>query len=304
MIINFEDKTRIQPDPYVFYDNGKYYIYNTGGQGAYAYSSDNLDGPYKFEGIVCKMEGYRSYWAPCIFKKDDKYYLYYSTEERTEVRTYAQRLHVAEADNPLGPFTNPKKLYDYFSIDPHVVETDDGLFLWYAVDINEPGMDKPGTRIFIDRLLDPYTPAYEEREMILPSFPEERSKTPEKDGRVWYTLEGPFWFKEGDWQYVMFSGACFENDTYHLNYAAAKTDEQDLTKIDFVKASDNGRFVPLLYKNEVEEGTGHNSLIKVDGQYYVFYHGRDLDAPKNGDRRNARIAKLIVDNGKLTIERM
>ncbi len=304
MKLKFEDIERRHPDPYIFKDGGRYYIYATGGKGAYAYSSDNLEGPYKFEGSVFSKAGHRSYWAPSVFKKDGKYYIYVSCEEAVEQRTYKQYMHVAVADNPLGPFVNEKMLYNYFSIDSHVVETEDGMFLWFACDVNEPGMDKPGTRIFIDRLLDPFTVEGKPKEVLTPSFPEERSKIPEVDGRVWYTLEGPFWFSEGDWQYLMYSGACYENDSYHLNYAAAKTNEQDLTKVEYIKASDNGKFVPLLYKNDVEEGTGHHSVIKEDGQYYIIYHGRDIDAPKTGEQRTARIARLIVNDGVLTVERM
>lgn len=304
MKLKFENAGYTQPDPFILEDGDKFYIYATSIDGAKLYSSDSVTGPYKYEGIVCTVDGFIDCWAPCVIKIDKKYYMYFSVEREEKPRTYAQRLFVAESDSPLGPFVNPKQLYDYFSIDAHVVKTEAGLFLWYAVDIDEPGMDKVGTRVCLDRLIDPYTPANEMKQVILPSFPEERSKTKEENGYEWYTLEGPFWFEQDGWQYVMFSGACFENDSYHLNYAAAKTDEQDLMKVDYVKHSLNGKFDPLLIKNDTEEGTGHHSLIKINGQYYVIYHGRDLDAPKSGEQRTARIAKLHVNDGVLTIERM
>ena len=59
---------------------------------------------------------------------------------------------------------------------------------------------------------------------------------------------------------------------------------------------------PLISKNGYEEGTGHNSVIKVDGEYYAVYHGRDLtpDERIQGDKRTARICKLIVKDGTIT----
>ena len=125
------------------------------------------------------------------------------------------------------------------------------------------------------------------------------------DGRDWHTIEGAFWFEEDGWQYVMYSGACYENDTYHIGYAAAKSDEADLTKVDFVKHTADGAFDPVMIKNEYEEGVGHHSVLKYKGDYYAIYHGRDIDTNDGlkGDRRTARICRLHVKDGVITAER-
>ena len=115
------------------------------------------------------------------------------------------------------------------------------------------------------------------------------------------------WFEEDGWQYVMYSGGCYENDTYHIGYAAAKSNERDLTRVDFVKADDHGKFAPVLIKNEVEEGTGHHSVIRYQGEYYAVYHGRDLKADEHTgyvEERTARICRLKVADGKITAERL
>lgn len=54
-----------------------------------------------------------------------------------------------------------------------------------------------------------------------------------KKGENWHTIEGAFYFKEGDWQYLMYSGNCYLQPTYYIGYARAKTNETDLTKIKF-----------------------------------------------------------------------
>ena len=304
MKFRFDDKIkRSQADPFIFEDNGKFYLYVTAGAGVEAYSADDLLGEWHFEGVVGKVEGWEGYWAPCIAKIDGMYYIYTSCSQKGAF----EFMHVMKADNPLGPFGEPKKLFDKFSIDTHVVQTEAGWFLWYAEDNLSPENGRIGTRVFVDRLIDPYTPAYEPKEVVIPTCDEEifmRNRF--GDGRDWHTIEGAFWFREGDWQYVMYSGACFQNDTYHIGYAAAKSDEQDLTKVDFVKhTAPDGSFDPVMIKNEFEEGVGHHSVLKRNGQYYAIYHGRDLhpEADDPADRRTARICKLHVKDGVITAER-
>ncbi len=54
-------------------------------------------------------------------------------------------LWAAKSATPFGPFEKPEKLFDVFSIDPHVVRADNGLFLWYCMDRTDT--DRVGTRI-------------------------------------------------------------------------------------------------------------------------------------------------------------
>lgn len=296
MKLTFNTPDKHQPDPFIFEDNGKFYLYVTAMDGVEAYSATDIFGEWHFEGIVGSVDNRCDYWAPSVILYQDTYYLYVSCWAKNQ----SQYMHVLSAKSPLGPFTNPKCLYDHFSIDSHVVETEAGLFLWYAK--NNTNCVLKGTRLFVDKLLDPYTPAYEPREMLVPTFEEERFLLDQNH----YTLEGAFWFQEGDWQYLMYSGGNYQNDTYHVGYAAAKTNEPDLTKVEFIKHTENGHFSPVLIKNEFEEGTGHHSVIKYQGQYYAIYHARDhrdLADDTYVEQRTARICKLHVKDGIITAER-
>lgn len=300
MKLNFGSLRRSQPDPFIFEDDGKYYLYVTAGKGTEAYSADDPFGEWTFEGVVCSIGTHHNYWAPSVIKIGDWYYIYVSCEDEGMF----QYLHVAHAKSPLGPFEDAKCLFDKFSIDSHVVQTESGLFLWYAEDNTDT--DRIGTRVFVDRLIDPYTPAYQPREVIVPTCDEEIfMRNRHGDGRDWHTIEGAFWFEEDGWQYVMYSGACYQNDTYHIGYAAAKSAEADLTKVDFVKHTADGKFDPVMIKNDYEEGVGHHSVLKYKGDYYAIYHGRDVDTNDglDGDRRTARICKLHVKDGIITAER-
>lgn len=301
MKLRFNVTNKTQPDPFVFEDNGRYYLYVTADNGVEAYSAAGLFDEWQYEGVICSADGWKEYWAPCIIKYEGRYYLYFSCQKEG----CFEWLHVAAGEGPLGPFEEKKCLFDRFTIDAHVVETSEGLFLFYAEDNRD--CERIGTRVFVDRLIDPFTPAGIRKEIILPTFEQEIfQRNRYGDGKDWYCIEGPFWFREGDWQYVMYSAGCYENDSYHVGYAVSESGEEDLTKVAFEKFTENGEFTPTLIKNEIEEGTGHHSLIKHENRYYMIYHGRDIDSDStDGVRkgRTARIAVLDVKDGRITVER-
>ena len=295
-----------QADPYIIEHNGKYYIYTTGDDGLYGYSCDTLLGDWKFEGQIFTLDGRDHFWAPSVIYLDGKFYMYFSFEYYEDVPDqggHHQAMHVAVSDNPMGPFTLAGQIAHPFSIDSHIVKTYAGLFLFYSPNTFEG--ERIGTHIVVQKMKDPYTLEGEPTVVLLASIDEEIfCRNRYKEGQHWHTLEGAFWFQEGEWQYLMYSGGRYEDETYFVGYAAAKTTEQDLRKVKFQKMPDENTYAPLLRSNDWEEGTGHNSVIKVDGQYYCVYHARNTEADGlNGDRRNARIAKMHVADGKITIER-
>ncbi len=295
-----------QADPYIIEHQGKYYIYTTGDDGIYAHSCETLLGDWRFEGRILTIEGRDHFWAPSVIFHEGKFYIYFSFEYYEDIPDqggHHQAMHVAESENPLGPFSVPKQILHPFSIDSHIVKTDEGLFLFYSPNTFEG--ERIGTHIVVQKMADPYTPVGEAVPVVTASIDEEIFRRDRyKKGQHWHTIEGAFWFQEGDWQYLMYSGGRYEDETYFVGYAAAKTTEQDLTKVKFQKMPDDNTYAPLLRSNEWEEGTGHNSVIKVDGQYYIVYHARNtaLDGLQ-GDRRNARIAKMHVKDGKIEVER-
>ncbi|HBN38301.1 MAG TPA: hypothetical protein DD404_02120 [Ruminococcaceae bacterium] len=297
-----------QADPFILKSNGRYYIYTTGHDGIYAYQSDNLFDGWEYYGMVMTIPDHEAFWAPSVIELDGKYYMYNSIEiynDTPDQGGHRGAMFVSEADNPLGPFTNTTQLLHPFSIDSHVVKTESGLFIFYSTNSFEG--DRIGTYIAVDRLIDPYHAEGKPVTVIKPTLDEDIYRRDRyKKGQHWHTIEGAFYFKEGDWQYVMYSGNCFEQPTYYIGYARAKTDETDLTKIKFEKYPDDHTYHPVLSANAFEEGTGHHSMIKEDGQWYAVYHARDYEDGLGAnafDARNARICKLNVKDGIITAER-
>ena len=301
MKLKFSIENKNQPDPFIFEDNGKFYLYVTALDGVEAYVSDDLFGTWEYVGIVTDFNNCSEFWAPAVIKIEDTYYMYVAC-----LQDGKRPMHVARANSPLGPFTNEKALYNYFAIDADMIQTDKGLFLFYANARRNERNGLPGTHVFIDRFIDPYTPENDPKEVLVPEFDEEKYTPGCVDGKLWYTLEGPCWFQEGQWQYLMYSAGCYQDDTYHIGYAVAKTTDTDLKNVTFEKVTNNGAFAPLIIKNEFEEGTGHHSIIRYKGEYYAIYHGRDYIASASTEyeeRRTARVCKLTVSDGKITAER-
>ena len=297
-----------QADPYIIESDGRYYIYTTGHDGIYAYHSDSLFGEWKFHGMVMTFPGHHGFWAPSVIELDGWFYMYNSFEfygATPDEGGHRQAMFVSRSRSPLGPFKNTKQILRPFSIDSHIVKNESGLFLFYSTNRFEG--DRIGTYIVVDRMLDPYTPERNPQVVVEPTLDEDIFRRDRyKEGQHWHTIEGAFYFREGDWHYLMYSGNCYEQPTYYIGYARAKTTETDLTKIKFEKYPDDDTYHPIISANGFEEGTGHHSMIKVDGQWYAVYHARDYDDGLGAnafDARNARICKINVDDGILTAER-
>ncbi|MCM1285776.1 MAG: glycoside hydrolase family 43 protein [Acetobacter sp.] len=297
-----------QADPFILESKGRYYIYTTGHDGVYAYHSDKLFDGWEFAGRVMTMADHKAFWAPSVIELDGKYYMYNSIEiynDTPDKGGHRGAMFVSESENPLGPFTNTTQLLHPFSIDSHVVKNESGLYIFYST--NRFDGDRIGTYIVVDKMTDPYHVEGNPSTVVVPTLDEDIYRRDRyKKGQHWHTIEGAFYFKEGDWQYVMYSGNCFEQPTYYIGYARAKTNETNLRKIKFEKYPDDNTYFPVLSANDFEEGTGHHSMIKKDGQWYAVYHARDYDDGLNAnafDARNARICKLNVKDGIITAER-
>ena len=291
-----------QADPYIFCDRGRYYLYCTGGDGVHCYTSDKLSN-FEYVGIVLKENGAYQYWAPCVTKLDGKFYMYYSSMPDDTDDVHTQCLKVAVSDSPCGPFVFHNILADAFSIDADIAVTEEGRYLFYS--INDYNAKRVGTKIVLDKMVSPFDLAKNPKNAVVPTLDQEifcRDRF--KVGEHWHTIEGANFFYEDGWFYLLFSGNCYQNNNYYVGYSRAKADNGKLEEVEFFKFPDDDTYHPLLCSDDIELGTGHNSTIKVDGQWYIVYHGRDKDDNLNEECRTARIAKLIVNDGILGVEKI
>ena len=292
-----------QPDPFIFKDGGRYYIYATGPKGAHLFSSDHLKTGWRYDGVCLEMPGQRSCWAPSVIRIGERYYMYYSSILDTDTDEHAQRMRIAVADSPAGPFRYLKDLLPPFSIDPHAVRTPSGLYLFYCN--NDYDAEFTGTYILCDKMPDPYTLEGRPQGVVYPSLEEEMYMCDRfRKGQHWYTIEGAFYFHVGTTHFLMYSGANHTNPTYFVGYSVAHGPEDaDLRTLDWKKWPDEKTYAPVLSSGEHIEGLGHNSVIFEDDRYWIIYHGREVgDLEKySGDTRSARIDELFVDGDCLTV---
>ena len=135
-----------QADPFILESGGRYYIYTTGDDGIYAYSSDDLLTGWQFHGMVFTVPGEHNFWAPSVIELDGTYYMYCSYEffgDTPDQGGHREALFVSQADNPLGPFGQEKQILHPFSIDSQIVQNESGLYLFYSTNTFEG--DRIGT---------------------------------------------------------------------------------------------------------------------------------------------------------------
>lgn len=283
-------------DPDVLYSEktGKYYIYPTsdgfnGWSGYYfkTFSSSDLVN-WKEEGIILDLKkdvswADRNAWAPCIIEKKVngayKYYYYF---------TAAQKIGVAVADDPTGPFVDSGKP---------------------VVDFRPEGV-KGGQEIDPDVFMDPktgktylywgngYLAAAELSDDMLSIKKETLTLlTPDNTFR-----EGTYVIYRNGKYYFMWSEDDTRSPNYKVRYAIA---DGPLGKLE--KPANN----IVIQKNEAAQifGTGHNSAIQVPDkdEWYLVYHRFTFPAGiKMGDsagfHREVCIDTLKFDENGYIIE--
>ncbi len=248
-------------DPDILYaqKTGKFYIYPTsdgfsGWSGTYfkAFSSSDLVN-WKDEGVILDLEkdvswAKRNAWAPCIIEKkvngQYKYFYYF---------TAAQKIGVAVADNPTGPFKDSGK--------PLV----DAL----------PAGVRGGQQIDPDVFADPqtgkcylywgngYMAGAELSEDMLSLVPgTTKLLTPDKTFR-----EGTHVLYRNGQYYFMWSEDDTRSVNYKVRYGTATSPLGSIT----VPATN------LVIAKDTTAGiyaTGHNSTIQIPGkdEWYIVYH--------------------------------
>lgn len=320
-------------DPFILLaPDGTYYMYGTGGgakDGFAAYSSKDL-ADWKYEGQVFwgntgTSWSLHSFWAPEVFARNGKYYLFYSAQWKDNPANELEnfRIGVAVSDNPAGPFKDlaDRPIFDpgYPIIDADVYFDADGrIYLYYSrccykhpvkseiadwakkkgwyEEIEESwvyGVElKPD---FSGVIGDPVLLLRPPVKMDDPqSAWESRSVTAREVNRRW--TEGSLTFKHGDTYYIMYSANFFGGQYYAVGYATGKGPLGP-----FTKAAGN----PVLQKNTDKggavTGTGHNSITySPDGkEMFCVYHARTR---ATGDKRMVFIDRMRVTNdGRLVV---
>lgn len=201
-------------------------------------------------------------WAPdCVFK-NGKYFFYFPAQAKPvpdQPRAGGFRVGVAIADKPTGPFKPlDAPIEGVRGIDPCVlIDKDGSAYLYFSQG-----------RIFVAKLKDNMTELDGPVKTI--------DNLPTKG-----LLEGPFVFERKGIYYLTYPHV--ENKTERLEYST----------------SDNplGPFKPAgVILDESTSGcwTVHHSILEYQGQWYLFYHDKDL-SPAFDKNRAIRADRLFFN---------
>lgn len=276
--VSFTDgKRHTNPDPYVMRWCGKYYCYATDEFGVKVSVSEDMI-CWEDKGYAICEEAYKDYWAPAVIYLNGRFYMYYSNIPADEEDNHKEHLKLAVSEKPEGKFRYRKTFFDKFSIDAHPILWKGKLYLFYSVN-DWIGLDEKvaGTCILVDEMKSPEEFAGSPEAAVLPSLPQEiYAKNRFGDGRDWYTIEGAAPVIRGDRFWLLYSANAYVNVDYYIGTAVAGT-EENLLDMTWRKYPSDYTYHPLLKKNELVEGTGHNTVTKAPNMVddWIVYHGRN-----------------------------
>ena len=266
-------------DPFVLRHDGRYYAYGTvpdPGRTVPGLVSDDL---VTWRGLGDVLEPLdrpgEVYWAPEVAAGDDgRFYMYFSVGAP---EGEGQRLRVAVADGPEGPFVDQGVELDTdpFSIDASPFRDEDGSwYLFFCRDFLEG--DRVGTGIVVDRLVSMTELAGDARVAVRP-FADWNLYEAQRTwyGRTWdwYTIEGPFVVRRDGRYWLFFSGGAWREPSYGVSYAVA---DHPLGPWEVVPHEE-----PTILRTRPGSvlGPGHASITQTPGGADVIvYHGWDVDA--------------------------
>ena len=229
----------------------------------HVFSSENLN-DWKDHGVILTRGDVEwadpnayAMWAPdCVFK-DGKYYFYFPAMARAQENGGGMRIGIAVADKPTGPFKPlATPIEGVKGIDPGVfIDKDGSAYLyWSAKD-----------SLFVAKL---------KPNMIeIEGVPQAIDNLPKKG-----LQEGPFAFERNGIYYLTYPHK--ENQIERLEYATS--------------TSPMGPFKwagVILDESASGCWTVHQSILEYQGQWYLFYHDRDL-SPSFDKHRSIRADKL------------
>jgi hypothetical protein len=195
-------------------------------------------------------------WAPdCVFR-NGKYYFYFPAKDKDGNR----RIGVAIADTPVGPFKpQPHYMEGVAGIDPDVF------------------IDKDGSAYMSWSLKDALVMAKLRPDMLgIEGDVKPLDNLPKKG-----LQEGPFMLERNGTYYLTYPHVA--NKIERLEYATAKS---PLGPFEWKGV--------LLDESATGCWTSHHSIVEYQGEWYLFYHDRDL-SPANDKRRSIRADRLTFE---------
>jgi hypothetical protein len=252
-------------------------------------SMDSVGGPVTDHGVALDIRDIpwagRQLWAPDAAFANNTYYLYFPVKDKQDIF----RIGVATSDKPEGPFKAEKEpIKGSYSIDPCVFRDDDGAYYMYFGGIwggqlqrwNDNKYDSTaklrqgGEQAILPRV------ARMSKNMKSFEGPVKEIKIIDKNGQLFAEKDNDKRFFEAAWMHKY-------KGKYYLSYSTGDTH--------FIcYATGDSPYGPFTYQgvllNPVEGWTNHQSIVEVNGKWYLFYH--DVQLSGKTHLRNVKVTEL------------
>ncbi|MBS1577430.1 MAG: glycoside hydrolase family 43 protein [Bacteroidetes bacterium] len=252
-------------------------------------SMDSVGGEVTDHGVALNIKDIpwagRQLWAPDAAYANNRYYLFFPVKDKKEVF----RIGVATSDKPEGPFKAEKEpIKGTYSIDPCVFKDDDGSFYMYFGGIwggqlqrwNNNQYDstaknrKPDTLAILPRI------AKLNNDMKSLAEPVKEVKLVDKDGKLFNEKDNKKRFFEAAWVFKY-------KGKYYFTYSTGDTHL-------ICYATGDNPYGPFTYQgvvlNPVDGWTNHESIVEINGRWYIFYH--DVQLSGKPHLRNVKVSEL------------
>lgn len=238
-------------------------------------SMDSLDSECVDNGLALHEKDVpwvgRQLWAPDAVKVNGKYYLVFPGKDKNEIF----RIGVAVSDSPVGPFKAQENYIEgSYSIDPAVLLDDDGRIYCYngglwggQLEMWQFGSFNP----------DEHRPEGDENALgpLFAEFKQDMTGFVEAPKMIQILDENGEPIKAGDEDRRYFEGPWMHkfNGKYYLSYSTGTTHY-------LCYAEGDNPAGPFTYKGRIMEPvigwTTHHSIVKIDGEWYLFYHDSEF----------------------------
>lgn len=226
-------------DPFVLRRSGEYFAYGTGRR----LERDAFGRPAAFQILwsrdlagwepaglalpVAEAAATHDYWAPEVAEHNGRFFLYYSSAPAG--RDDLHRLHVAVAEQPIGPFAEAGLVLpdaEGFAIDAHPFcdPADGEWYLFFARDYFD---ERVGTGIAVVRLEPDLLRTHGPSQVVLRAnadwqIYERRRHHYGREWAAWHTVEGPCVVAHDGRYYCFYSGGNWQTADYGVSYAVAR----------------------------------------------------------------------------------
>ena len=286
----FTNPIRTGADPYVYKKDSNYYYLQTDGNSIRLWKTTGMSKLASAvpQTVFTPQQGAansRNIWAPEIYFLDEKWYIYYTAGNGTDLSQRIWVLENSSADPTSGTWVDKGIISNenYWAIDGTVLEVNNNrYFIWSGrprADNTDPTQD-----IYISRMRNPLALGNAVARITTPDY------SWEKHG--FGVNEAPSILKnKANDIFLVYSASYCGTDDYALGMLKAAAGADPLEAASWIKFAE-----PVFSKKpqNLAYGPGHNSFFKSpdDTENWIIYHANSSENQGCADKRNVRMQKF------------